>query len=67
MQHPIYRSEKKFTKWQDSERAFGVLQGKFQCMARPVDDHDPENIGKRVKTSLILHNTCVADRVMGDV
>jgi hypothetical protein len=69
MQQPIYRSEKKFTKWQEStrkdiERAFGVLQGKFQYMARPVDDHDLEIIGKRVKTCLILHNMCVADRVL---
>jgi hypothetical protein len=44
-----------------------VLQRKFQYMARPVDDHDLEIIGKRVMTFLILHNMCVADRVIGDV
>jgi hypothetical protein len=72
MNVPIYRAEKKFTKWQEStrkdiERAFGVLQGKFQYMARPIDDHGLEQIGKRVKTCLILHNMCVADRIMGSV
>jgi Plant transposon protein len=72
MNVPIYTAEKKFTKWQEStrkdiERAFGVLQGKFQYIARPIEDHGLEQIGKRVKTCLILHNMCVADRIMGGV
>jgi hypothetical protein len=73
MSNPVYANEKKFTAWQESarkdiERAFGILQGKFQYMARPVNGHDLKGISMRVATCLILHNMCVSDRVMsGDV
>ena len=69
MSNPVYRDEKKFTAWQESvrkdiERAFGVLQGKFQYMARPADERDLGTIAMRVASCLILHNMCVSDRVM---
>lgn len=69
IKEPSNIQEKKFTKWQegcrkDIERAFGVLQCKFQCMARPFHQILPELIGERVATCLILHNMCVSDRVM---
>jgi hypothetical protein len=73
IKEPTDRGEKKFAGWQESarkdiERAFGVLQGKFQYLARPVEEHDLYKIAQRVATCLILHNMCVSDRVMqGDV
>jgi Plant transposon protein len=70
--HPITVREKKFTEWQeacrkDIERAFGVLQGRWQCMQRPFHQLDPKLIGIRVAACLILHNMGVSDRVMEDV
>jgi Plant transposon protein len=69
---PIGPKEKAYTEWQeavrkDIERAFGVLQGKWQCMARPIHFHKLELISSMVTCVLILHNMCVSDRVMGDV
>jgi hypothetical protein len=62
-----------FSKWQegtrkDIERAFGVLQGKWQCLARPMHQISLEQIVMIMKACLILHNMCVSDRIMdGDV
>jgi len=72
MKEPVWPAEVKFTKWQeaarkDIERAFGVLQQKFQFMSRPIQLMDLNAISDRVTTCLILHNMCVSDRVMGDV
>ena len=68
---PITEIEKNYTGWQeaarkDIERAFGVLQCKFQWIDRPFQLHDMKGIAKRVATCLVLHNICVADRVIGD-
>ena len=68
--HPISEREKKFTEWQeacrkDIERAFGVLQGRWQCMQRPFHQMDLAVLGARVASCLILHNMGVSDRVMG--
>jgi Plant transposon protein len=72
IKQPSNKDQKKYTKWQeasrkDIERAFGVLQGKWQCMARPMHQMDLTLLGNRVASSLILHNMCVSDRVMDDV
>jgi hypothetical protein len=72
IKEPIHDDEKKFTEWQESsrkdiERAFGVLQCKFQYLARPFRELDLKQIGDRVATCLLLHNMCVSDRIMGDV
>jgi Plant transposon protein len=70
---PIKERDRVYTKWQeavrkDIERAFGVLQGKWQCLARPMHQISLEQIGMRMTCCLILHNMCVSDRVMeGDV
>jgi hypothetical protein len=71
-QEPTNQTEQNFTGWQegarkDVERAFGVLQAKFQFIARPIHLHHLQDIANRVATCIILHNMCVADRVMGDV
>jgi Plant transposon protein len=64
--------KKKFTEWQeacrkDIERAFGVLQGRWQCMQRPFHQMNLRLIGLRVAACLILHNMGVSDRVMDNV
>jgi len=69
---PWGEKEKRFTQWQegarkDIERAFGVLQSKFQFVARPIHLFKVDDISKRIGTCIILHNMCVSDRVMGDV
>ena len=66
---PIGDDEKALTSWQESarkdvERAFGVLQAKFQFMARPVVLRDMEQIENQVTCCLILHNMCVSERIM---
>jgi Plant transposon protein len=68
---PILASESNFTKWQEGarkeiERAFGVLQGKFQFTARPIPLFKMNEICQRMGTCIILHNMCVSDRIMGD-
>jgi hypothetical protein len=69
---PLTKKEKYFSAWQegarkDIERAFGVLQAKWQFITRPIQLHSLHDIAKRVGTCVILHNMCVSDRVMGDV
>jgi Plant transposon protein len=70
---PIGERQKRFTEWQeavrkDIERAFAVLQGRWQCIARPLHQLDLGLIGLEVCACLILHNMGVSDRVMeGDV
>ena len=66
---PVTQKEKLFSAWQeacrkDIERAFGVLQGQFQYMARPFMEMKLDYIGKKVGCCLILHNMCVSDHVM---
>ena len=50
-------------KRKDIERAFGVLQLKWQMVARPFKFHKSEIIANTVTTCLILHNMCVHERV----
>jgi hypothetical protein len=69
IQLPVTESEKYFTAWQegarkDIERAFGVLQARFQVMSRPFHGHSLQKISKIVSACLIMHNMCIADRVM---
>ena len=68
---PVSKVEKKFAKWQEStrkdiERAFGVLQGEFKVLSKPMQAMQPDVIGSIVSTSLICHNMNVEDRVMGE-
>ena len=73
MTEPVFPRERTFSRWQESarkdiERAFGVLQGKFQYVQRPLMELRLDKIGRRMSTCLLLHNMCVSDRVMdGDV
>ena len=69
IKEPITAEERSFTKWQeaarkDIERAFGVMQNKFQWITRPIQLMKLPDISGRVTTCLILHNMSVADRVM---
>ena len=72
MKEPVTEQEKTFTKWQeaarkDIERSFGNLQGRFQALATPIMLMDLTIIANLCSSSLILHNMCVSDRIMGDV
>ena len=73
IREPVGKEEKNFAKFQESarkdiERAFGVLQCKFQYIHRPINLIDLKAIAAMVATCLILHNMCVSDRIMdGDV
>jgi hypothetical protein len=70
---PLLPLEKLFTGWQESarkdvERAFGILQGKFQVLARPMQGHSLTKLSDIVSACLIMHNMSVSDRVMeGDL
>ena len=68
---PIGELQTALTKWQESarkdiERAFGVLQAKFQCVARPIVLRNPKRIEAMVQATLVLHNMCVLERIMGN-
>jgi hypothetical protein len=72
IKQPITPREKRFTAWQESarkdiERAFGVLQCRFKALAVPIQAIDTDIIANLAGCCLILHNMCVAERVMGDV
>jgi Plant transposon protein len=69
MKFPILPEQKRFKEWQaaarkDIERAFGILQGKFQAVVRPIQIWDINHVSTMVKCCLCLHNMCVSDRVM---
>ena len=60
-----------YAKWQeatrkDIERAFGVLQRKFNVLVRPVEQWYVEDITKIVETCIVLHNMMVEDRIQRD-
>jgi Plant transposon protein len=69
---PVGLKKKKYTGWQeacrkDIERAFALLQGNWQCKARPMYQIELKNVGEIMAACLILHNMCVSDHVMDDV
>jgi Plant transposon protein len=71
IRQPVTKVEQAFTAWQecarqDIERAFGVLQIKFQILARPILRMNGDTIANTVATCLILHNMSVQDRVCGE-
>ena len=66
---PLTAQEIAFTEWQESsrkdiERAFGVLQCRFQVMARPFHAISLVKMSNTVSACLIMHNMSVSDRVM---
>ena len=66
---PIDRKEIVYSDWQEStrkdiERAFGVMQGQWQWLSRPITLFQLKDIAARVRTCMILHNMNVSDRVM---
>jgi hypothetical protein len=65
---PIGIGERKFTSWQESarkdiERAFAVLQIKFNILTRPVQFWHVSDIHNVVMTTIILHNMMVSARI----
>ena len=66
---PLTAPEIAFSEWQESsrkdiERAFGVLQCRFQVMARPLHAFSLDKMSNTVSACLIMHNMSVSDRVM---
>lgn len=60
--------KKLYAKWQEScrkdiERAFGVLQRKFQILKRPIEQWFPTDITRIVESTIILHNMMVEHRI----
>jgi hypothetical protein len=67
MSEPLTDPHKKYAKWQeasrkDVERAFGVLQRKFQFLVRDVEQWYVSDITEAVETCIILHNMMVEER-----
>ena len=64
IEEPLNRKAIVFAKWQeatpkDTERAFGVLQRKFQVLVRKIELWYVGDIGALVNTAIILHNMMV--------
>lgn len=65
-----HRSQQ-FCGWQESarkdvERAFGVIQRKFQVLRRPLEQWYLDDIGGIVTTCIIFHNMMVEHRIAQD-
>jgi len=65
---PIGPAQKKFSAWQEAtckniERAFGVLQRKFQILCHPFEKWDETRINQTVLACIMLHNMMVQERV----
>ena len=66
---PITDEQKRYVQWQEGkrkavERAFGILQRKFQILDRPVELWFEDEIKHIVETSIILHNMMVEKRIL---
>ena len=69
IKEPISDREKALTSWQeaarkDTERAFGLLQGRFKVLSRATLLRSLKRIEALVTCCLILHNMLVSDRIM---
>jgi Plant transposon protein len=68
---PLSKDHKMYSKWQEScrkavERAFGIVQRKFQVLTRPMEQFFEEDIRGIMETCLILHNMMVETRIVRD-
>ena len=68
MKCPLGVGEHKFKKWQEAmrkciERAFGVLQIKFQCLKNPCRKHDLKDAEDMMMACICLHNMMVEHRI----
>ena len=71
MKCPLGDTEHKFKNWQeairkDIERAFGVIQIKFQCLKNPCRKHDLKDAEDMVMTCICLHSMMAEYRVERD-
>ncbi len=65
---PSGHAQKKFCAWQEAtrkniERAFGVLQRKFQILCHPLEKWDERRINQTVMACILMHNMMVQERV----
>ena len=68
---PLGVSERRFKLWQEAkrksiERAFGVVQIKFQCLKNPCRKHAIKDAEDMVMTCILLHNMMVECRIEND-
>ena len=71
IEEPRNRKSLVFSKWQeatrkDIERAFGVLQRKFQVLVKKIELWYVGDIADVVNTTIMLHNMMVAHRIDND-
>ena len=71
MSEPLSKKHQQFSGWQEGkrksiERAFGILQRKFQCLCCPAKLWCENEIKEMVETCLILHNMMVEVRMQSD-
>lgn len=67
IEEPLDRKSTSYAQWQegarkDIERAFGVLQRKFQVLVRKIELWYVGDIDAVVNTTIMLHNMMVAQR-----
>ena len=68
LQEPVGHKASRYAKWQESarkdvERAFGVLQRKFQVLVKRIELWYLGDIANVVNCCICLHNMMVADRM----
>ncbi len=71
IEEPLNQKSNAFAKWQegtrkDIERAFGVLQRKFQALVRKIELWYVGDIGAVVNTTIMLNNLMVAQWIDND-
>jgi hypothetical protein len=65
---PVGQAQLVFSDWQESTRkgvecSFGILQSKFRCITRPIEDRDAQVIQWTMHTCIVMHNMMVRHRV----
>jgi len=65
---PTGHAQKRFSACQEAsrkniERAFGVMQQKFQILCHPFEKWDKKHISQMVMCCILLHNMMVQERV----
>jgi Plant transposon protein len=68
---PLSKLHRQYSAWQEAcrkavERAFGIMQRKFQILTRPIELFHEDDIRNVVNTCIILHNMMVEVRLRRD-
>ena len=68
LEEAVGEDRKMYVRWQEAcrksiERAFGVIQSKFQVLQKGLEDFYSTTMNNIVFTAIILHNMMVSHRV----